>query len=136
MYCEKCGKKIDPVHLFCTNCGKSLSTVSIEHTDEQQIQLQSQEKEKVPSLQKIVTSQTEFGFKLFKEIAKKDYGKNIFLSPYSIATALTIAYNGADGETKKAMAKTLEIQGMIVEDINKVYAELKETLSIYRLPTF
>ncbi len=45
-----------------------------------------------------------FAFRLFSEL--KDEG-NIFISPYSVTVALSMLYNGADGETRQEMAKLL-----------------------------
>jgi serpin B len=33
--------------------------------------------------------------------------ENIFFSPYSISTALSMLYNGADGNTRREMAELL-----------------------------
>ncbi|MBG1264945.1 serpin family protein [Nostoc sp. WHI] len=71
---------------------------------------------------KIVESSNKFGFKLFSEVLKNDTEKNIFISPSSIAIALAMTYNGASGSTQQAMAKTLELQGMNLPEINSSYA--------------
>ncbi|MEH2240814.1 serpin family protein [Nostoc sp.] len=79
---------------------------------------------------KIVESSNKFGFKLFSEVLKNDGGqKNIFISPSSVAIALAMTYNGASGSTQQAMAKTLELQGMNLPEINSSYAAaLKQLL--------
>lgn len=78
---------------------------------------------------KLVNANNKFGFKLFSEIWKNNSSKdNIFVSPSSIAIALAMAYNGASGSTQQAMAKTLELQGMSLPEINSAYATLKELL--------
>lgn len=59
-----------------------------------------------------------FGFKLLAELITEPGAKNIFISPYSITTALTMTYNGAAGETKTTMAKTLGITAMTQEELN------------------
>ena len=70
----------------------------------------------------------KFGFKLLTELYNQKPGTNIFISPLSISIALTMTYNGAVGETKQAMAKTLEIEGMDLGAVNQANAELRETL--------
>jgi serine protease inhibitor len=77
---------------------------------------------------KIVEANTRFGFKLFSEILKKDGKENVFVSPSSVAIALSMAYNGANGETKTSMAKALEFQGMTLEEINQAHRNLKAAL--------
>jgi len=77
---------------------------------------------------KLVDANTKFGFKLFQEILKQDSNKNVFVSPTSVAIALSMTYNGASGETQQAMAKALELQGMSLQDINQANETLKSTL--------
>ncbi|WP_392482446.1 serpin family protein [Nostoc sp. C110] len=79
---------------------------------------------------RIVESSNKFGFKLFSEVLKDNKGENnIFISPSSVAIALAMTYNGASGSTQQAMAKTLELQGMNLPEINSSYAAaLKQLL--------
>jgi len=81
-----------------------------------------------PVNSQFVDANTKFGFKLFSEILKQDSKKNVFVSPTSVAIALSMTYNGADGETQQAMAKALELQGMSLQDINQANDTLKTTL--------
>ncbi len=67
---------------------------------------------------KLIAANTKFGLKLFSEILKQDSSKNIFISPASVALALAMTYNGASGETKQAMAKTLELQEINPPELN------------------
>jgi len=69
-------------------------------------------------------SHNTFGFNLLKVIREKETNINIVISPSSIALALSMTYNGADNETKKAMAKALEIKGFDVEEVNRQNAAL------------
>ena len=77
---------------------------------------------------RLVSANTRFGFNLFAELAKRDSGKNLFISPTSIGLALAMTYNGAVGETKAAMERALEIQGINHSDLNRAYAELRAAL--------
>ncbi|MBW4671918.1 MAG: serpin family protein [Cyanomargarita calcarea GSE-NOS-MK-12-04C] len=74
---------------------------------------------------KLVAANTRFGFKLFSELLKEDSSKNVFVSPSSVAIALAIAYNGAGGSTRQAMAKVLDLQGLSLEQINTSNGALK-----------
>lgn len=76
---------------------------------------------------KIVEANNKFGIKLFSEILKTDTdAKNIFVSPTSVAIALAMTYNGAGGSTGQAIAKTIELQGMSLQEINSAYATFRE----------
>ena len=77
---------------------------------------------------RLVSANTTFGFKLFAEVARQDGGKNIFISPASVGLALAMTYNGAVGETKQAMQRALEIQGMNHLELNSAYSQLKAAL--------
>jgi serpin B len=86
----------------------------------------SQKKSSVDS--RLVTANTNFGFKLYSKITKRNAGKNIFVSPSSILFALAMAYNGADGATKQAMQNALELQNLKLDEINAANAQLKSAL--------
>lgn len=74
-------------------------------------------------------SHNRFGFKLLKQIQEEEGNGNIVVSPSSVALALSMVYNGADEETKEAMAETLGIQGIDVNDVNRQSAALMSDLS-------
>lgn len=63
-----------------------------------------------------IDSYNQFGFNLYQQLSNKE---NILLSPVSIALALSMAYNGASGETQAAMAEALLIEGIDVEQLNQ-----------------
>jgi serine protease inhibitor len=76
----------------------------------------------------LVASQNHFAFKLFAELTTQDHGKNIFVSPASVALALAMTYNGARGETRRAMAEALELGDMQLDDLNRANADLVRSL--------
>jgi serine protease inhibitor len=43
---------------------------------------------------RLVEANTKFGFNLFKTLSKQQPNKNIFISPTSVALALSMTYNG------------------------------------------
>jgi len=55
----------------------------------------------------LVKSNNTFASVLFAALAAKDQD-NLFISPYSLSTALTMTYTGARTETEKEMAKVLQ----------------------------
>ncbi len=77
---------------------------------------------------RLIEASNRFSFNLFNRIAKKQTNKNIFISPLSISLALSMTYNGASGETQNAMAKTLEVQGIAISEVNNFNRILQESL--------
>jgi len=76
----------------------------------------------------LTDAHTRFSFKLWQQLLAQEENENIFISPSSVAIALTMTYNGASGDTQTAMANALELQGMSLTDINQAYATLKQRL--------
>jgi len=77
---------------------------------------------------RIVAANTRFSLKLFSQLQSKQATQNIFISPASVSVALAIAYNGSNGETKQAIARTLELQEMSIQDLNQANALIKKQL--------
>jgi len=77
---------------------------------------------------KVTEAQNAFGFDLLKRLAADRPGENAFISPYSVATALAMTWNGATGATKDAMANTLHLDGLPPETVNSGQAALKNHL--------
>ena len=50
-----------------------------------------------------------FAFQLFRELARANDTSNVFCSPFSVMLCLMMVWEGASGETRKTMAKVLEI---------------------------
>ncbi|WP_026463549.1 serpin family protein [Adhaeribacter aquaticus] len=78
---------------------------------------------------KTVESSNDFAFKVFSAIRQKEERQNIFISPFSISSALTMAYNGADGATKAAMQEALGFAPQTEEEINQSFKSLNELLN-------
>ena len=53
-----------------------------------------------------VSSCNEFAYEMYKQLVNSD--DNVFFSPYSISTALGMAYEGARGDTASEMANVLD----------------------------
>ncbi len=77
-------------------------------------------------LRDLSSRQNDFALASFKEIAN-DY-ENAFISPYSIHTALLLAYVGSDGETRREMEEVLVLRGMEETEIKEKAMELKKYL--------
>lgn len=79
------------------------------------------------SYQHITSPQNELGFKLLQHIEPNE-DQNKLISPTSLFMALAMLYNGADGETKKEIATTLQTEGITVNDLNEANASLMSML--------
>src|SRR5215475_8049628 len=55
----------------------------------------------------LAVANNEFGFDLFQQLKRQAASKNVFFSPLSVTLALAMTYNGAEGETKQAIGRTL-----------------------------
>ena len=77
----------------------------------------------------VTDSNSEFAVDIFKELNGKDLENNVFISPFSISTALTMTYNGAVGETKEEMEEALRYRNIDIEEVNNTYKNLIPYLS-------
>jgi serine protease inhibitor len=77
---------------------------------------------------RLANSQNRFAFKLFAELTRSNIEANVFISPASVALALSMAYNGARGETQRAIANTLELGELSLDELNHASAALIESL--------
>ncbi|MEA3501036.1 MAG: serpin family protein [Candidatus Marinimicrobia bacterium] len=57
----------------------------------------------------LLEGNNKFALKIFNNLSE-NIDRNIFISPYSISTALAMTYGGAEGETKDQMRKALFFQ--------------------------
>lgn len=66
----------------------------------------------------------KFAFDVFKEVCKDEEGENVFISPFTLSTALSILYQGAGSDTKEEMTKVLGYEGLEIKEINNSYKYL------------
>ncbi|MFZ5554196.1 MAG: serpin family protein [Bacteroidota bacterium] len=71
--------------------------------------------------QSVSENNNQFAFELFAKLEKND--KNVFLSPYSISTALAMTYTGAKGKTAECMEKVMHFSGG-KEKVSSDFSEL------------
>ena len=74
----------------------------------------------------LVQDNTSFAMDLYQKLRALD--GNIFFSPYSISTALSMAYGGARCNTEKEMAKTLRFS-LGQENLHSTFALLESRLN-------
>ncbi len=75
----------------------------------------------------LVSADNSFTFSLFKKLPDSQ-GHNVMVSPLSISLALSMALNGAEGDTKSAIISALGFNGLTVDEINQIYFDLVTAL--------
>jgi serine protease inhibitor len=78
--------------------------------------------------QQVHRAGNEFSLALFRQLAKAQPGKNVFVSPLSASMALGMTMNGARGTTLDAMRATLGLGTGDLQQINAGYKGLIELL--------
>ena len=78
--------------------------------------------------QQISSSGNEFSFALFQQLAKREAGKNVFVSPLSASMSLGMAMNGAAGPTFDAMRTALRLGTGDMGQIDAGYRGLVDLL--------
>jgi serine protease inhibitor len=95
----------------------------------------SEPEEKIPPREltiaekEIVSSDNNFGLKLFREVIKEEPDVNVFISPLSVSMALGMTYNGSAGTSREAMQQTLELNGLSEQEINESYQSMIKLLT-------
>ncbi|ANW99440.1 hypothetical protein CSTERTH_10570 [Thermoclostridium stercorarium subsp. thermolacticum DSM 2910] len=70
-----------------------------------------------------------FSWELFKALNAEESKQETFISPFSVSAVLMMAYNGAEGSTREAMAKAMHYGGMSVDELNSEYRNLLNRLN-------
>lgn len=88
--------------------------------------------EKIRTAQAAV-SVNEFTFDIYKKASEKLQGENLFISPYSVSSALAMVYSGARGITEKQMDQVLRFDpdihkrmGALTKAINSVPEDIAQ----------
>ncbi|MDR3565609.1 MAG: serpin family protein, partial [Negativicutes bacterium] len=79
------------------------------------------------NLQAVVTGNSEFAMELYKKISNSGPNNNIFFSPFSISTALSMTYAGARGNTAQQMADTMHFR-LSQTDLHPAFGALSAAL--------
>jgi len=78
--------------------------------------------------QEPVAINTQFALDIFNRLCMEDVDQNVFISPLSISTALTMTYTGAEGDTETAMENTLGYNDMTTDQVKEYYRSLFSSL--------
>jgi serine protease inhibitor len=70
---------------------------------------------------RMIAAANSFGLQLYREISQAHPNSNVFISPLSVSSALTMAYNGASGTTADEMAKSLRIDALTKKEVGHGY---------------
>ena len=84
------------------------------------------DKEKVSSL--FIEGNSEFAWNILKELNKEDEEGNVFISPISISTALSMTHQGALGDTREEMGRVLGYGKIDDESLRESYKEFLKYL--------
>lgn len=76
-----------------------------------------------------VAKNADFALRLLAELQDEAPEKNVFISPLSMETVLAMSYNGAEGLTGDAIAETLGLGSMSVDDVNEGYSDMVKGLA-------
>src|SRR6478736_1796714 len=80
-------------------------------------------------LSKLAVANNAFAFKLLKQLSAQQPTTSVFVSPYSAATALQMAANGAAGQTKVEMQQVLETAGLSLSSLSTASKTASELLN-------
>ncbi|MEN6357826.1 MAG: serpin family protein [Armatimonadota bacterium] len=83
----------------------------------------------LPVNKKLISANTDFSIRLFKDIASRRSGRNTLISPSSVSMSLAMAYNGSKGDTRKLMGAVLGLDKMSLHEINNSNANLLVNLN-------
>ena len=76
------------------------------------------------SEKEVISSSNEFAFNLFSGINATHQSENVFISPFSVSTALSMTMNGAAGATLDSMQYVLGLDKMSLAEVNTSYKSL------------
>ena len=79
--------------------------------------------------QGLVSLNTDFALKIFKELSNEDKNTNVFISPISISLAAAMAHNGAKNSTQQEIAETLEFKDYSIEELNTSFKVLLSSMT-------
>lgn len=78
--------------------------------------------------EELSSANTSFSFDMLRMLNEEEGEGNVFFSPLSISLALTMALNGAYGQTRDEMLEMMSYQGLDMNTINQSYADFQHYL--------
>jgi serpin B len=83
----------------------------------------------VDSVAQVAQMNQTLGWKVFKKEQFDHPNKNILISPFSIHTALTMAANGAKGNTRSEILNLMGCENCNLDDLNQLHEDLTTLLT-------
>src|SRR3981189_2516246 len=84
-----------------------------------------------PASVDVAAADNAFGFRLLNAVQKTNPSRNVVLSPVGAALNLSMALNGAGGQTRQEMQAALSLSGSQLGAINTANAQL---IKVIRTP--
>ncbi len=78
--------------------------------------------------ERLTSAVNDFGFRIYRDLAKRKPDENVFISPASVEVAFAITYGGARGATQTEIAKVFGYDGMTGDQVNQANADLAALL--------
>ncbi len=78
-------------------------------------------------VQTLASANMAFGFALMKQVVSERPDANVFISPYSVSTALQMLWQGAAAQTKKEMDQVLALGAFKIEAAAVAYGGLDKS---------
>jgi serine protease inhibitor len=82
-----------------------------------------------PATNALAVPYAQFGFDILRQLESQRPDANVFISPTSIAVALAMTSNGANGTTREAILRTLHADTQPIETFNAANRELADQIS-------
>lgn len=73
-------------------------------------------------------SGNQFAFNLFRQLSSSDSTENLFVSPFSISSALGMVSNGASGSTYQEITQVMQIPDSLASALNTYHLKLTDGL--------
>ncbi|KAF3835528.1 hypothetical protein F7725_028086 [Dissostichus mawsoni] len=120
---------------ICVSLYLSLSLLQTWSSCQQSLRKDNKETRTSSVMAGISSSNTDFALELFRTLSEANPAGNIFVSPFSISSALAMVHLGAEGDTAAQMAKALSFSSGkdVHADFQSLNAEINSPSASYIL---
>lgn len=117
--------------LIITSCSAKEDPNKMQFNSNQELS-ESERKAALKEIEpKRIQAMNTMGLHILQQMGTKEKadGNNLLISPYSIAAAIGMAYNGSVGETRREMAEVMGWSELEMEQVNASQAALQQLLT-------